>query len=125
MGCCQLWVVVEAVSVDEINQEEEKRGKKEPRTVPLGLCSPLYKARRRDPDMPISRVVVVGLILGIRRGLACRCFRKATGYVNARWCRWGRRGCSWAMYGAVAGALDRELLASWPHEKEKHGAPQP
>ena len=36
MGCCQLWVAVEAVGVDEMNQEE---GKQEPRTMPLRLQS--------------------------------------------------------------------------------------
>lgn len=55
MGCCQLWVVVEAVGVDEVNQEE---GKQEP------IC----EARRRVPGLPISRVVAVGLIQEVKEG---------------------------------------------------------
>lgn len=60
--------------------------------MPLGLCSRLYQARRRDPEMPVSRAVVVGLILDIRKGLVCRCFRKARGYVSARVVQVGEAG---------------------------------
>lgn len=67
LGRYQLWVVVEAVSEDEMNWGGAE-GEKESRTVPLGLRFPLCKARRGVPELPSPGCGSEGWFWRSRRG---------------------------------------------------------
>lgn len=82
MGRYQLWVVIAAVSEDEMNWEWGGGGEGV-RTVPLGLRFPLCKARRRVPELP-SPEGGRGGVSGDQGGDGVTVFQEGLGYVSVR-----------------------------------------